>query len=118
MILMLNVKDFCSSKLWSFMVGKSVSIRIQDRNETQLHLLGPIVFSGVEPQKLSTLKNAPDKRDKDGKQSTPPMFRLNFGGERASLVFVAEDTTVVAIHNGLRFILDKNLVDVVLYEHE
>lgn len=117
---MLDIKQFVtdSSPFNQAMRGKQVVFEIQDTSGRQLHKLGPVTFLRSEVQKLSDMKNAPEKRTNEaGKLYTPPMLKLVFEHE-ATLVFVAEDTTMVAIFNGFRFILDKCTVSVVLYEHE
>lgn len=100
--------------LFDFLVGKEVSITIRTESST-LHKLGPIVFAGASMQKLSTLKNAPDKRELNGKMYTPPMFSLSFDKD-SCLIFIIEDTTIVARYKGLCLIVDKYYVDVVQYE--
>lgn len=99
--------------LFESLQGKSVSISIK-QGDTISHMLGPIVFLGVEKQKLTGMKNAPDKRTANGKSYTPGCFTLVFE-DNARLVFVEEDTKILAKHKGVRLLLDNTIVDVVEY---
>lgn len=99
--------------LFESLQGKSVSISIRQGENIQ-HVLGPIVFLGVEKQKLTGMKNAPEKRTANGKSYTPACFSLLFEND-ARLVFIEEDTKILARHQGVRLLLDKTIVDVVEY---
>lgn len=98
------------------LVGKSVTISIK-QGDVISHVLGPITFHGIEKQKVTGMKNAPDKRTANGKAYTPGCFALLFD-ENARLVFVEEDTKILVKHKGVRLALDKTIVDVVEYTHE
>jgi hypothetical protein len=100
--------------LFDDLIDKEVSITVRNES-TVLHKLGPIMLKGAGMQKLSTLKNAPDKRERDGKMYTPPMFTLWFDKD-SCLVFIIEDTTITARYKGVCLVLDKLYVDVVQYE--
>jgi hypothetical protein len=95
------------------LVGKSVTISIKN-GDVVAHVLGPITFHGVEKQKVTGMKNAPDKRTANGKSYTPGCFTLVFD-EDARLVFVEEDTKILVKHKGVRLVLDNTTVDVVEY---
>jgi hypothetical protein len=98
------------------LVGKSVIINVQQGDDV-CHVLGPITFLGMEKQKIGGLKIAPDKRLSNSKAYTPACFALLFS-DNARLIFVEEDTKIVARHKGIRLLLDKTTVDMVEYTHE
>lgn len=117
---MLDVKALCgeASPITKLFKGKHVVIEISEVSGEVIHKLGPVQFVSCESQKLTTMKNAPEKRvNPQGKSYTPPMIKLCFEND-ASLVFVAEDTKLAAVYNGFRFVLDNYYVSVVLYEYE
>jgi hypothetical protein len=117
---MLDVKVLCgeASPITRLFRDKQVVIEIFEVSGETIHKLGPVQFISCEPQKLTVMKNAPEKRvNSQGKSYTPPMMKLCFEHD-ASLVFVAEDTKLAAVYNGFRFVLDNYYVSVVLYEHE
>lgn len=99
--------------LFESLQGKSVSISIK-QGDVVSHVLGPIVFLGVEKQKLTGMKNSPEKRTANDKSYTPGCFTLLFENN-ARLVFVEEDTKILARHQGVRLVLDNTTVDVVEY---
>ncbi len=69
-----------------------------------------VFISSIELAKTTGMVNAPEKRiDENGKQYTPAVMQIvtNAG----LLRFVVEDTTVVAIANGVRLITGVNQVD-------
>lgn len=92
-------------------IGCPVVVTISDTERGDVAKFEGITLTAVVPQKSTGMKNAPDKRIKDGKAYTPPMFALVFGNDR--LVFVNEDTTTCVIYNGVRLVLDKTIVSVV-----
>jgi hypothetical protein len=69
-----------------------------------------VIVHGIELVKTTGLKNAPAKRtDTDNKRRTPMLFALKtYDGD---LLFLLDDTKVVSIHNGVRFIINEYNVD-------
>jgi hypothetical protein len=104
-------------KLFSDMFGKDVVIRIRSSESEIHHEFGPVTFISMENQKSTGMRNAPEKRMKDGKAYTPPMITLKFAGSN-DLVFIVEDMRPVARYKGVTFVFDNYYVDVVEYQHE
>jgi hypothetical protein len=92
-------------------MGLPVVVTITDAERGEVAKFDNVSLTGIEVQKSTGMKNAPNKRTKDGKSYTPPMFALVFGNNR--LVFVNEDTTACVVYNGVKLILDNTTVSVV-----
>lgn len=103
---------FVDENILSGLYNKDVVITIRSANNEQLHKFGPVTFLGAENQKSTGMKNAPEKRMKDGKAYTPPMITLKFAGDN-NLVFVVEDFKLVCSFGGVAFIFDNQSVYVV-----
>jgi hypothetical protein len=104
-------------KLFSNFYSKDVKLTVRSKESEVYHEFGPVTFLTVENQKSTGMRNAPDKRMRDDKAYTPPMITLKFAGAN-DLVFIVEDTQVVARYQGITFIFDNYYVDMVEYQHE
>lgn len=91
-------KEFPEQPILQPMVGRMITIQF-DGLEFSTRLLS------VEPQKLTALVNAPEKRkNADGKSYTPKCLRLKC--EAGALIVVCEDYKFVAVTNGVAFMFD------------
>lgn len=69
------------------------------------HVLSDVVIQDIRLAKVTGMNNAPSKRD--GKTPALLEIQTNCG----SLFFVIEDTTIAAIHKGIRFIVGDMHID-------
>lgn len=91
-------KEFPEQALLLPLIGKQIIIQF-DGLEFTTRLLS------VEPQKLTALVNAPEKRkNADGKSYTPKCLRLTC--EAGALIVVCEDYKFAALANGVAFVFD------------
>lgn len=97
-------KEFPEQGLLNPLVGHQVVIRFEGHEFTTRLI-------SVEPQKLTSLINAPEKRkNSDGKSYTPKCLRLSC--EAGALVVVCEDYKLVAVTNGVAFMFDDYVLEV------
>jgi hypothetical protein len=97
-------KEFPEQVLLQPLMGRLVTIKF-DGHEFTTRLIS------AEPQKLTSLINAPAKRKSaEGKSYTPKCLRLTC--EAGALVVVCEDYKLVAITNGVAFMFDDYVLEV------
>jgi hypothetical protein len=107
-----KVVDSGTEAALSEIVSKTVNVTIRSLTDEVYHKFTELELISVEKQKTTGMKNAPEKRVKDGKAYTPAMLCLQFTGGN-SLVFVIEDFKLLIRYKGVCFLFSDYAVDII-----
>lgn len=100
----MKTKELTEHSLLAPLIGKRVLIRFDG-----LEFISTLI--SAEPQKVTSLRNPPTKRQTaEGKSYTPKCIRLVF--DTGALVLCTEDYTAVAVRSGIAFMFPNYIVEV------
>ena len=89
-----KVKVAQYQELFKLIIGKPCKLSFDS------HVFNDVIVHGIELGKTTGLKNAPDKRDWEGKNKSTIIF--NILTDSGILTFALDDTTVTPLGNGIR----------------